>query len=144
MFGINLKALRWALNWNFAFLSLLCIVLAPRIILSTFQHQLKAASSHPFALVLDAVFPAMAAVFGVAWWKVWKQRPSARIWGIAASVLLALYPLSHIIRFPRSIHGHTLLVLAVAIVGIIAFSIRERVPPEQNDQALEEPPDGET
>lgn len=144
MFGINLKALRWALSWNFAFLSLLCIVLACWLILSTFQLQFKAASSHPFALVLDAVFPAMSIVFGLAWWKVWKQRSSARAWGFAASVLLALHPLWRIIRFPRSIHSYNLLVVAAAIAGLVAFSILDKVPPEQSDQAEEDPPFEET
>jgi hypothetical protein len=139
MFGINLKAVRWALSWNFAFLSLLCIVLALRIILSTSQLQLKAASSHPFALVLDAVFPAMSIVFGLAWWKVWKQRPSARTWGIVASVLVTTLPLRQIIFFPRSIHSYSVLVLASGIVGLVAFSMRDKTS-EQNDEQLEEPP----
>jgi len=142
MFGLNLRILKLALGWNFAFLSLLCAGLACWIILRTFQIQLMAASSHPVALILDAVFPAMAAVFGVAWWKVWKQRPSARIWGIAASVLLALYPLSHIIRFPRLIYGYDLVVLSVAIAGLIAFYMSDKAPPEQIEQTLEDLPLG--
>ena len=139
MFGINFKTLRWALSWNFAFLCLLCTVLACWLIVRTSQLQVNAASSHPRALLVDAVFPAMATVFGFAWWKMWKQRPSARAWGIAASVLITAHPVWRIIRFPRSIHGYNVLVLAVGVVGLLAFLMPDEATPKQNAEELEEP-----
>jgi hypothetical protein len=75
----------------------------------------------------------MAAVFGIAWWKVWKQRPSERAWGIAASILMAMYPLWHIIHSPRSIRTYAIITLAVGIVGVIAFAMREGALAEADD-----------
>jgi hypothetical protein len=82
----------------------------------------------------------MATVFGVAWWKVWKQRPLARAWGIAASIPITAHPLWRIIRFPRSIHGYNVLVLAVGVVGLLAFSMPDKGTPEQNAEELDESP----
>lgn len=134
MFGINLKALKWALSWNFAFLCLLCIALACRTVVRTLHLQINMASSHPWVLMLDAVFPAMATVFGVAWWKVWKERTSARAWGIVANILITALPLWHIIRFPRSTYSYDVLVLAVGIAGLLAFSIRDKAPSVKDDE----------
>jgi hypothetical protein len=129
----DLRFLKKALGWNFAFLSFLCIVLAFWIALRTLRLQLDRASSHPIALLIDAVFPVLAAVFGVAWWKIWKQRPYTGAWGIAASIVLTMLPVWRIIRFPRSIHGYTVLVLAVGIAGLVIFPMRDQIPPAAVD-----------
>jgi len=144
MFGINIKTLRWALGWNFAFMALICAAMSILVILRTmrfkqeaFQH---AASSNPLVFFLYAVFPVAAVLFGVAWWKIWRQRPSARTWGIAACILLALHPLWRVIGRQGSVHIYNFIVLAVAIVGLIAFSIRDNDPLGENDHFLEDPP----
>jgi hypothetical protein len=138
VFGTNIKILRWVLSWNFAFLSLLSIVAAFWIILRTLHLQLAAARSHPLALFIDVILPAMAAVFGVAWWKVWKEMPSARAWGIGASVLLAAHPLWRIVRFPRSIHGYNVLALAIGIAGLVVFSMRNETLSDAGDPEPED------
>jgi len=77
----------------------------------------------------------LAAVFGVAWWTVWKGKPSARGWGIAASLFYILVSLLPIIFFSRSVWagvGVVLtnfgLVLAIGVAGLVAFSRRYEQP----------------
>jgi len=43
-----------------------------------------------FAVSVVVLLSLAAAVFGMAWWSVWKQKESANAWGIAASTLLFL------------------------------------------------------
>jgi hypothetical protein len=136
---LDLKFLRKFLGWNFAFLSLICAVASFWITLSTVHVQLNKAPSHPFALLLNAVFPAVALIFGVTWWEVWKQRPFARAWGIAASALLAAVPLRRIILFPQTAHGYTVVVLAIGIAGVVVFSMSDRATPDTENPELEEP-----
>jgi hypothetical protein len=136
----ELRFLRRVLVWNFLFLSLLCTVLSFRTVLSTLHLQIEKASSHPIVLFVDAVFPAMAVVFGVAWWRGWKQRPFARAWGIAASTLLAAIPLRSVIRFPQSAGGFTFLVLTIGIAGIVVFSMHDKTTPAADDPGLKAPP----
>jgi ABC-type Mn2+/Zn2+ transport system permease subunit len=138
MFGINIKTLRQFYGWDFAFLSVLCAVLGVQVILRTMRFQ-RAASSHPVVFLLYAVLPSAAVVFGVAWWKIWKQRPPARTWGIGACILLALHPLWRVMGTQGSVHSYNIIVLAIAIVGLIAFSKRDKAPLEQGDQDQEDP-----
>jgi hypothetical protein len=135
----DLQFLRKFLAWNFAFLSLLCTLLAFRIIWSTLHLQIEKVSSHPVVLLADAVFPAFAVAFGVAWWKVWKQRPFARAWGVVASIPLAAVPLWRIIWVPHSVRGYTLVVLAVGIAGVVVFAMPDKAISEADDPELEEP-----
>jgi hypothetical protein len=121
----NLRILRNFLSWNFAFLSLVCVVLGYWIIRRSLDHRGIADYPHPWALILFAVFPAMAAVFGIAWWKVWRERSSARPWGIAASLTLMIYPLRHIFFATQPFANFTIITLAVGIVGLVVFAMPE-------------------
>jgi hypothetical protein len=122
MFGINLRVLRFFMGGVFAIASLLCIIVAFWLVQRTFQIQLHLAFSHPLALLLDAVLPVSAAVYGTAGWTIWKEKSSARGWGIAASILQIIPPLWFMIVRSRSFwscHGE---VLAIGIFGLIVFS----------------------
>jgi len=45
----------------------------------------------PLHVQLDlALYLALALVFGAAWWTIWREKPSADAWGIAASLIFAL------------------------------------------------------
>jgi hypothetical protein len=134
VFGINLRVLRFYMGGVFAIASLLSISFAFWIVRQTFQFQMEYAFSRPRVLLVDAVFPALAVTFAVAFWTTWKEKSSARGWGIAASALIAMHPLWRIIRFTRSVHAFNILVLAIGILGLVVFSVRDKVTPEQDDE----------
>ena len=125
-----MHTLRKYLSWVFAFTSVVCLQIA----LSSILHTIHPSILHPvhrhYALLLfllvPTLFTILAAVFGVAWWTVWKGKPSARGWGIAASLTNILFPLS-IMVLTRSVRGHFVL-LAVGVAGLIAFSRRYEQP----------------
>ena len=75
------------------------------------------------SLLVSAVFPTMATIYGVAWWTVWKGKTSARGWGIAASLTNILIPLQ-IIIFSRN-WSCNVVVLLIGIVGLVAFLRRD-------------------
>lgn len=140
--GINLKILRQFFAWNFAFISLSCAVLSVLFVLRSVRF-LHALPSHPLLFFVYAVFPAEALIFGVAWWKIWKQKSASRVWGIGGSVVLIIHPVYRVIRFPRSLHGYHVIVLAVAIAGIIVFSLNDKAMLEQDDEVSEVQPSNE-
>jgi len=73
-------------------------------------------------VVLPWVMPLQTAVFGIAWWTSFREKRSARAWGIAASVsylAMALFPLAFP---PHSFFSPLSPVLALGIVGVLAFA----------------------
>lgn len=77
--------------WTFALASAFCIWFECDVILRTgtlvFPRSVLRGAS--FALVLF-ILSALAAIFGMAWWSLWKQKRHAKEWGIGASSLLFL------------------------------------------------------
>ena len=134
MHDLSIHDLRKYVGWCFAVESLLLLATFFRRILYTIhQHY----ASLPLRNLFNAVsFLAMAAIFGVAWWVGWKGKPSARGWGIAASLTYILIFLQSIIFPPRSVWGH-LGALVVGMIGMAAFLRRD----EQHDSSkkLSEP-----
>jgi hypothetical protein len=100
---------------------LLCIIGAFWFFQRTFHAQLEHALSHPSVFLIDAIFPSMAFIYAAAFWTIWKEKTSARFWGIAASSLQILMPLHQIIRFSRIVWRCDAFILATGIVGLIVF-----------------------
>jgi hypothetical protein len=73
------------------------------------------------SLLISAVFPTLATIYGVAWWVVWKGKASAKGWGIAASLTYIPTSLLAIIFFKRSVWSCNGVVLATGIAGLVAF-----------------------
>jgi hypothetical protein len=138
MLGLNMRVLRFYIGGVFAIASLICIFMAFWIIQRTFRFQTDYAFSHPRVFLIDAIFPAMAVIYAAAFWTVWKEKPSAWRWGIAASILQILTPLWHIIRFPQSIHSYTVLMLTIGIAGLAVFSMRDKASTETDTQLPED------
>lgn len=88
--------------------------------------------------VVAVVFAVLAAAFGVAWWTVWREKPSARRWGITASlmnILLSLFPLMLAIFFSLSFRGYLAemvttfgIIFVIGVVGLVAFCVRYEQP----------------
>jgi len=73
-------------------------------------------------VILQWVMPIQTAVFGAAWWTTFREKRSARVWGIAASagyLAMALFPLAFP---PHSFFTPLSPVLALGIVGVLAFA----------------------
>jgi Peptidase family M50 len=135
-----MHTLRKYLCWVFAFTSLVSLQLALSSILRTIHRQ---STFLPLRdLPVATVFTIVAAVFGVAWWTVWKGEPSARGWGIAASltnILVSLLPAITVL-YIQVMHAHfssgsvwrdfevVLPVLAVGVTGLVAFWRRYEEP----------------
>jgi hypothetical protein len=113
-------ALRKYMGWVFAVSSLLAVCFAPMLILDVFRwgsHSLFPLRS----LLICMVFPILALIFGFAWWAIWKDRSSAKGWGITASTLHILMSLLPFVLLRRSIVECQLLGLALGAIGLTAF-----------------------
>jgi hypothetical protein len=69
-----------------------------------------------------AFFLALISIFALAWWTVWKEKPSARGWGVAASLAYVLIYLQPIIFSSKYVWWHASADLFIGIVGLIVFS----------------------
>jgi hypothetical protein len=85
--------------------------------------------------VLPWVMPLQTAVFGVAWWTVFREKRSARAWGIAASMVFILWVLLPLITPPHFFWTGNLLLLGVGTTGLIVFAW-----PGQRADTVQQPP----
>jgi hypothetical protein len=79
--------------------------------------------------------PLQTAVFGMAWWTTFREKRSARAWGIAASLgylAMALLPLAFA---PHSLFTPLSPLLGLGIVGVLAFAW-----PAVTPHAIPQPP----
>ena len=72
-------------------------------------------------LIVPVLFALLAYIFGMAWWTVWKDKTSAKSWGIVASLINILVMLRPFIRHSHSLSGRQWELLAIGIAGLIAF-----------------------
>lgn len=121
-----MRLVRRIMGWIFAISSLLVVWGGFLFFAQTFQVQRQYAFSKPRILVVDAIFPVLFIVFGVAWWATSKALPSAKVWGMAASltyVLISLWQFTHGSQSDWAVPGAEFMIGAV---GLVAFSPRLR------------------
>ena len=117
-----MRDLRRLLCWLFAISSLLCLWNAYRLILHI-MHRHDAFRTLR-SLLIAGLFPVLAAIYAMSWWMVWRDKPSARAWGIAASsayVVLSLWAMFYSSRFGSSLG----VMLAVGASGLFVFLWRD-------------------
>jgi hypothetical protein len=117
--------------WVFAITSLQYL-LDPRV------SMLYAARRHLILLTVRnfatfVLYVGLSVACGLAWWSIWKKKPSARAWGITASVGYILLFLRPIIFFPASAWWRHWSELLIGTVGLLTFA-----PSQENEQAPEE------
>ena len=86
-------------------------------------------------IILELFCVVIAATFGIAWWKVWRDKVSARWWGLAASLLNLLISVGAAVLayFFWGWHsfvdaGCALAVPAIiGVVGIVIFTLSSSV-----------------
>jgi len=108
--------------WAFAVSSLLYLSMAvPSLQRTIHRHH---GYLTPRSLLVPGLLSALATIYGVAWWTLWKRKPSARGWAIAASVtyvLLSLFTMWSNLHLGRSIRGCSGVMLATGATGLVAF-----------------------
>jgi hypothetical protein len=80
------------------------------------------------SLLVPGVLSVQAAIYGMAWWTVWKRKPSARAWAIAASlttILLSLLIIWSNLHHSRPIWWCSGVMLAWGITGLVGFVRRD-------------------
>ena len=121
-----MRLTRKIMSWVFAMTSVLVALGGSMFFAQTLQVQRQYAFSRPWMLLIDAVFPSMLIVFGVAWWTTWKALPSAKVWGMAAGLTYVLVSLWQITHGSQSDWGVPGVEFILGVVGLIAFSPRPR------------------
>jgi hypothetical protein len=115
--------------WTFAVSLLLCL-------LTIFHSILRIVNRHDGfptlrSLLVPGVFSALGAIYGVAWWTVWKRRRSARACAIAACLTYILVPLFTIwsrLHSSRSFRVWSVVMLATGVIGLLAFLRHGAIP----------------
>jgi hypothetical protein len=72
--------------------------------------------------LLPWIMPLQTAVFGIAWWTVFREKRSARAWGIAASLVFILWTLLPLVMSPHYFWKGDLLLFGTGIAGLTAFA----------------------
>lgn len=115
-----MQDIRKVLCWLFAVNCLLHLLIPLRSILYVIHRHYALLALRN--LLFDASFSVVAAVIcGWAWWAIWKGKPSARAWGISASVMYLLIFLLQFAVPERPFWDHHVGALTVGIVGLVAF-----------------------
>jgi hypothetical protein len=115
----SMHNLRKFMSWIYAISSLRCLQIALLRILHTIQRDYAFLPLR--SLLIPTEFSVLAIIYGLTWWAVFKGEPSARGWGIAASLTYILISLWSIIYFSRSVYGAFGVMLATGITGLVAF-----------------------
>jgi len=93
-----------------------------------------------------AVLSFYAVIFFIAWWTSFRHRRSSKVWGIAASCLMAAPFLPFLAVGAWQVFWHEqhswLLFMPFGILGIIAFSVphhRDKLHPQKDETLIDEP-----
>jgi hypothetical protein len=135
-------------GWAFGIASIMSIWMAVDLILYGIRqrwlivfhqhHTLRDISFLMLILLIQAIFPVLAVIWGVACWKIWRNKPTARGWGIAASVAYILFFLmGGLAGFHcwRSLPGAASIILAIGIAGLVVFLRRYETESGTGDSA---------
>ena len=106
-------------GWLFGFVSVVCVCLLFWFSRSTLvRHRGIPTLS---LLVPGAVLLLFAIVFGMTWWKTWKEEPSARACGITASLMNMSVPLSSMYFFHSSVWQFRFNVIVFSSLALVAY-----------------------
>jgi len=114
-----MRMLRTLLCWLFGISSLFCLWNASWLVLRIMHRHDAFQTSRSF--LIAGILPVFAVIYSVAWWTVWKEKPTARGWGIAASLINVLFPVWGIFHSSRSLPGAIGIMFGVGVAGLVAF-----------------------
>lgn len=133
-----MQSLRKILGWVFGISSMLCIWGEYFVVLATIQTlRNRRFTSWDFktwliVLVINAIVPVFVTIFGVTWWTSWKEKISARGWGITASLIFVLISVYVFLQTSKPIWWVPEVELAIGMIGLIAFARRYETKPKTN------------
>ena len=130
-----MRELKGLLCWIFAITFLICARIAFFDILRAIHWQHGFLSNSRLVLI-PAMFTILAVVLGMACFTIWRGKPSANRWGIAASLTYLLPTVVAIIYSSHSLLRHTAVTLALGAVGLFAF-LRHDEQPESEAKSEE-------
>ena len=131
-----MRALRAILSWLFAISAFSCFGIVVRFGRDAFEP--SDAWAHPTILqvmLVPVIFSIMGVVFTMGALTGFREKPSARFWGVAASgiiILIALFPVILYFRYDydlaglESMSGMMAVALGSGVLGIVAFARRVR------------------
>jgi len=117
-------------GWIFSLMSVLCLSMSVWVSRSRLLQHHGIPSLRLF--VPGAVLFLFAYVFGMAWWCTWKGRPSARAWGIIASLVTMYIPLSLTYFFHSPFSNSIYKAIVFSFLALIAYLWPEK----QADETL--------
>jgi hypothetical protein len=121
-----MQFLKKVMCWIFACTSFLAIWAGYLFFLNTVQIQRLCLVSKPWILLVDSIFPLMTILFAATWWSTLTKKYSARVWGIAASLICILLPVWSIINHRGAVSSGHWVELAIGAAGLTAFSRRSQ------------------
>jgi hypothetical protein len=110
---------RFFFAWAFAIMAVSCTFFSlARVATIVYRHH-----GIPHTSVLGStVFTLLiAAIFAMAWWTAWMEKPRARLWGVAACLLGLTVPLLSFLLPHRPMTESRWSILVLNVFGQIAF-----------------------
>ena len=113
-----MHALRKFLYWAFAMSAIMCL----QISVAYFPRSLQFPDLPRWrALSVPVGFFLMATIFATAWWTVWRQKPSGKIWGVAASLITVATGLWPMVLWRHDTFNALGIVGVLSVFGLITF-----------------------
>ena len=133
----SMQILKQLFGWFFGLLSVVCLGAS----IFVFRGNLIQSSGalHPSTFIVFLILGPIAFIFARAWWTTWKAKPSARAWGITASLVNLFVPLSLIYFFHRHLTDSRWRIVAVSVLALVTYAWPDR----ENDRADHEQFEGD-
>ena len=120
-----MREIKMVLCWIFAVACLLNLIVFLRCVAYSIRYHYPPPLLS--GLIVSAlVSGAVALCSGVAWWTLWREKASAKGWGIAASVTSIVIFVRPFIFPTPPVWDHHMGALVIGIVGLVAFSWPEK------------------
>lgn len=116
-----MRDLRKFFCWLFAISSLLCFWNALKVLVYLMHRHYALFSIRD--LLPAAFFPLLVFIFTIAWWTVWKEKRSGRVWATVASgtyILISLWMLIYL-QLPFWHQPHPEVMLAIGVIGLVTY-----------------------
>jgi hypothetical protein len=110
-----MKTAMMAFGWVFGFFSMCCLV-------GTADYVRRNWGARFCTFWVLGVMLSLAGVFAATWWTTWKGRPTARAWGITASLANLSIALYMIYDAHRRLTGAMGWMIAVSAFALVAYS----------------------
>lgn len=134
-----MNTIRKLLAWLFAISSVLCIWHSLQFVFRfiTYRHHADLSFSNLLAV---SIFPALAVLYGVAWWTVLMKLGSGRFWGVLASLTYVAFPLWAMIKF-HSVQFALIVMLAIGLFLLVVLLWPTHEEPKKPDDDDDEEED---